>query len=106
MAQKQYKFHSGTSGSAITIRVTPRASRNEIYDILDDGTVKIRLTAPPVDNQANQALIKFLSEILDVPSSRLEIVAGTTGKDKLVTVLDLDTSSVQKRILQHLSKND
>jgi uncharacterized protein (TIGR00251 family) len=106
MNQKNYKFHNGTSGAAISIRVTPRSSRNEVYDILDDGVVKIRLTAPPVDNQANQALIKFLSEILDVPASSLEIVAGTTGKDKLVTVLNMEAGAVQKRILQHLSKSE
>ncbi len=85
------------------IRVTPRASRNEISGILSDGTIKIRLTAPPVDGKANQALIEFLAGVLEIPRSRIEIVAGTTGKDKLVSILDLDAETVHERILRKLS---
>ncbi|WP_322509464.1 DUF167 domain-containing protein [Anaerolinea sp.] len=101
--KREFRLHDGKTGAAITVRVTPRASKNEIYEILDDGTVKIRLTAPPVEGKANEALIDFLSEVLDVPKTSLEIVAGETGRDKIVTVLNLDASTVQARILQHLS---
>ncbi|MEJ5313283.1 MULTISPECIES: DUF167 domain-containing protein [Anaerolinea] len=102
-AKREFRLHDGMTGAAITVRVTPRASKNEIYEILDDGTIKIRLTAPPVEGKANQALIDFLSEVLDVPKSSLEIVAGETGRDKIVTILNLDAPTVQARILQHLS---
>ncbi len=103
MASRQYHLHNGQKGSALAIRVTPRASRNEISEILSDGTVKVRLTAPPVEGKANQALIEFLAEILEVPRTRIEIIAGTTGKDKLVSILDLDASTVHERILRKLS---
>jgi hypothetical protein len=103
MSSRDYRLHNGQKGSALAIRVTPRASRNEISEILSDGTVKIRLTAPPVEGKANQALIEFLADILEVPRTRIEIVAGTTGKDKLVTILDLDAETVHERILRKLS---
>ena len=88
----------------MAIRVTPRASRNEIVEILNDGTVKIHLTAPAKENKANQALIEFLAEVLDVPKTRIEIVAGSTGRDKLVSVLDMDAETVHSRILLKLSE--
>jgi uncharacterized protein (TIGR00251 family) len=103
MAPRKYRLHDGQKGAALAIRVTPRASKNEIAEILSDGTVRIRLTAPPVEGKANEALVAFLAEILDVPASRVEIVAGATGRDKLVSVLDLDAETLHSRIIQHLS---
>ena len=85
------------------MRITPRASRNEIHEILDDGTVKIRITAPPVDGQANKAIIDFLSDVLNVPKSKLEIVAGQTGKDKIIAVEGMNSKEVQIKVLQHLA---
>ena len=101
--KRQFHLHDGKMGSAITVRVTPRASKNEIFEILDDGTVKIRLTSPPSGGKANQALLDFLAEILEVPKTKMEIVAGETGKDKLVTISDLDSATVQERILKKIS---
>ena len=70
--------------------------------MLDDGTIKVRLAAPPVDNEANLALIEFLADILGVPKSRLDIVAGVTGRDKLIAVLDMDAETAHQRIVAHL----
>lgn len=103
MPKRKYAMHGGQKGSALAIRVTPRASKNEISEILSDGTVKIRLTAPPVEGKANAALIAFLAEVIGVPQSKIEIVAGETGRDKLVSILDMDPTTVHQRILQHLS---
>ena len=100
---RMHKFSDGRHGSALPVRVTPRASRNEIVQILSDQTVKIRLTAPPVEGQANEALIKFLSDVLDVPKSNIEIVAGATGRDKLVSIMDMSVDEVHKKIVQHLT---
>jgi len=102
MAARRFNFHSGERGAALAIRVTPRASKNEISGIQSDGTVKIRLTSPPVDGRANEALIEFLSGVLDVPRSKIEIIGGHTGRDKLVSILDLDADEVQARLLRHL----
>lgn len=101
--QREFRLHNGQTGSALAVRVIPRASRNEISEILDDGTVKVRLTAPPVEGKANEALLTFLAEVLGVPSSSLEIAAGAVGKDKLVIVHAMDSASLQQKILLHLS---
>ncbi len=103
MSQRKFHLHNGQKGAALAVRITPRASKNEISEILSDGTVKIRLTAPPVEGKANLALVDFLSDVLGVPPSRIEIVAGATGRDKLISVLDMDADSLHQRILQHLA---
>lgn len=103
MAKRDYRFHDGKSGAALTIRVTPRARRNEIVEILSDLTIKIRLTAPPVEGKANNALIKYLSEVLDIPSSKIDIVAGDTGRDKIVSIIDADSDAIHKKLLKQVS---
>ena len=102
MPTKKYKMTDGKRGAALAIRVTPRASKNEIVEVLSDQTIKVRLTAPPAEGQANEALVKFLSEVLDVPKSKIEIVAGMTGRDKLVSIVDVDSEEVHKKILANL----
>lgn len=102
MASYTSQFHSGRRGSAIFVRVIPRSKQNEIVEVLSDGTVKIRLTAPPIEGKANQALINFLSEVLGVPKSDIEIVAGQKGKDKIVAVLNIETKSLNDLILRRV----
>ncbi len=102
MESRKYHLHNGVKGAALAIRVTPRASHNEIVEILADGTIKIRLTAPPVEGQANEALIKFLADVLDVAPTRIEVVAGATGRDKLVSIQDMDAETAHSLILQNL----
>ena len=102
MPKRKFHLHDGKRGSALAVRVTPRASDNKIAEVLNDGTVKIHIAAPPVDDKANEELVKFLAEILAVPKSRIEIVAGVTGRDKLISVLDMDAETVHKRIVAYL----
>jgi uncharacterized protein (TIGR00251 family) len=102
MARRKYHLHDGKKGAALAIRVTPRARRNEVAGILNDGTIRIRLTAPPVEGKANEALVKFLSSILGISKSRIEIVAGQTGRDKLVSLLDMNPETAQQKILESL----
>ncbi|MCC6299915.1 MAG: DUF167 domain-containing protein [Anaerolineales bacterium] len=102
MSDRKIKLHDGKRGSALAVRVTPRASRNEIVEVLDDGTIKVRIAAPPADNEANAALVEYLAEILGVAKSRLDIVAGASGRDKLVAVLDMDVETATSRIVAHL----
>lgn len=101
MARK-YDFHDGQRGAALAVRVTPRASRNQIVGLLNDGTIKVHLASDPSDEESNAELIAFLSEVLGVPKTRLEIVAGETGRDKLVSVLDMDVDTAHQRILAHV----
>jgi len=99
---RKYVLHDGKRGSALAIRITPRASRNEIVGLLNDGTIKVHLAADPADSEANTILVDFLAEVLGVPKSRVEIVAGETGRDKLVSVLDMDGETAHQRVLAHM----
>ncbi|EKE11865.1 MAG: hypothetical protein ACD_15C00011G0004 [uncultured bacterium] len=69
----------------IYIKVSPRSSKNEVTKIAE-GEYKVRLTAPPVDGQANAMLIKILSEYFDIPKSSLRIIGGKSAKTKIVEI--------------------
>ncbi|MFA6427268.1 MAG: DUF167 domain-containing protein [Candidatus Magasanikbacteria bacterium] len=66
------------------IKVLPRSSRNEVVGEMADGTLKVKLTAPPVDGKANEALIELLSEHFNLPKSKIKIVRGLTSKNKII----------------------
>lgn len=100
----RHQFREGKSGSAISVRVIPRSSRNEVIEIQSDGTVRIRLTAPPVDGKANDGLIDFLAEILEVPRSAVEIISGMTGHSKLVSIIGRSPDEVTKRLMDLIQK--
>lgn len=102
MTEREYNFHDGISGAAITVRIIPHSSRSEVSEVLPDGTILIRLATSHGDETGNGVLTAFLAEILAIKPGQLEIVAGLTGNDKLISILDLDKQMVHKRILQHL----
>jgi uncharacterized protein YggU (UPF0235/DUF167 family) len=101
--RKNLKFRADGVGAAISIRVVPRSSCTEIAEILNDGTVKIRLNSGSSDSEINKGLIEYLVTILQVNPDQVDIVAGLAGHDKLVSIMDLDSCSVQDRILKNLS---
>jgi hypothetical protein len=61
---------------------------------MEDGSLKIRLTAPPVDGAANEALVKFLSDTLSISKSSVEIVSGHTGRQKIVRISGMSEDDV------------
>ncbi|MFH1831163.1 MAG: DUF167 domain-containing protein [Pseudomonadota bacterium] len=73
------------NGITIECRITPRAKRTEIKGERE-GVLLVSVTAPPTEGKANQALIKLLSKILRVPKSRISILSGQTGRNKVVFV--------------------
>ena len=102
MSKRTYRLHDGKKGAAIAVRVTPRSSKNEIVEVQTDGTVRIHITAPAEDGKANDELLVFLADILRVPKTRIDIVAGSSGRDKLIAVVDMDAQEVHDRIVAHL----
>ncbi len=99
---RKYELHSGQRGSALAVRITPRASRNQIAGVLDDGTIKVYLVSDPSADELNTELLSYLAEVLGVPKSRVEVVAGESGRDKLVSVMDMDVETAQQRVLAHI----
>ncbi|MDQ7815363.1 MAG: DUF167 domain-containing protein [Patescibacteria group bacterium] len=69
----------------ISIRVIPNASKTEIAG-REGTTYKIRVAAPPVDGKANSELIEFLSDVLDIPKSSIDVIKGQSGKQKIIEV--------------------
>ncbi|MBM4467450.1 MAG: YggU family protein [Chloroflexi bacterium] len=78
----QLKITEVEGGVTFAVRVVPRASRNEIVGVQGDA-LKVRLTAPPVEGKANEALVAFLAQRLGVRKSQVEIVAGGTSPQEL-----------------------
>jgi uncharacterized protein (TIGR00251 family) len=70
-------------GVRFEVRVQPRASRSEIVGE-QEGALRVRLAAPPVDGAANDALIALLADLLDVPKRDIRIVSGATSKRKVI----------------------
>ncbi|MFD2440082.1 MULTISPECIES: DUF167 domain-containing protein [Paracoccus] len=73
--------HLAQPGTQIAVRVTPRASRNAV--ILDGETIRVTVTTVPEDGKANAAVVKLLAKALGVAKSRLVLVRGATGRDKI-----------------------
>jgi hypothetical protein len=84
-------------GVRLRVRVQPRASRSEIVGE-HGGALKIRLAAPPVEGEANRALVKLLAKRLRLASSNVRIVAGETGRAKLVDVEGMDARAVRNAL--------
>ena len=80
--------------SDVSVRVQPRASRDEITGWRDDVLV-VRLTAPPVDGRANKALCKLIAGVVGVPPSRVSVVRGEKSRDKVVRVDGLSAEAVR-----------
>jgi uncharacterized protein (TIGR00251 family) len=80
-------------GVLLAVKLQPRASRNEIGGVLGEE-LKIKVTAPPVDSAANEALIKLLAEKLDCPKSKVELIRGQTARHKTVKIFGLTAAEV------------
>ncbi len=83
--------------ATLSVRVQPRASRNEVAGLVGE-TLKIRLTAPPVEGEANAACLKFLADLLDLAPSRLEILRGERSRTKVIRITGLTQDEVRARL--------
>ena len=81
----------------LQVRVTPRASQDKIVGWEGD-VLRVRVTAPPVEGRANDALLRLLARALDVPTSRLRLVRGQTQRNKVVAAEGLSEDEVRARL--------
>ena len=77
------------------VRVQPRAAKNGLAGFYD-GALRVRVTAPPAEGEANEACRALLAKMLNVPKSGVEIVSGQTGRNKLVRVAGVTAEEVYK----------
>jgi uncharacterized protein (TIGR00251 family) len=87
----------GDSGVRFAVRVQPRASRSEIVGVHGDA-MKIRLSAPPVDGAANDALVELVADALGVSRRAVRIVAGESSRSKTVEVEGVTAAAVLRLV--------
>lgn len=82
----------------IAIRVLPRASKSEIVGMVE-GTLKVRVTAPPVDGAANAEIIKLFAKTFAVAKSDISIISGETSRNKRIKIANLSQSKFEEKIV-------
>jgi len=83
-------------GVLFTVRIVPNSSKNDI--IIEPDFVKVKVTAQPIENKANKALVEFLSKFFKLPKTGIEIVKGETSKDKTLFMSVNDKNKRQEII--------
>jgi uncharacterized protein YggU (UPF0235/DUF167 family) len=84
-------------GCQFVVAVTPRSSVNRL-ELDTSGALRARLTAPPVEGAANDALLTLLAKVLKLPRSRLAIVSGATSRQKRIAVHDVSPDDLADRL--------
>jgi len=90
-------IHPSAGGIEIDVRVIPRAGKSGVAGERD-GRVLVRLSAPPVDGAANQALIELFAKLLDCPKRAVRLVSGDRSRTKRVAVDGLTADTARQRL--------
>jgi uncharacterized protein (TIGR00251 family) len=91
-------------GVSFAVRVQPRASRSEITGEWE-GALRVRLTAPPVDDKANEELCRLLAKRLNVPLAAVRIAHGQRSRSKRVEIRGVTAAQVRSLALPQAGKN-
>jgi uncharacterized protein (TIGR00251 family) len=97
LTKGKFTLGRADAGAAIVVTVTPRAGKDEIVGMQGD-VIKIRLAAPPAESAANAALVEFLARCLGVRPNAVEIVAGHSMRQKLVSIIGLSPAEVTAKL--------
>jgi len=92
-------FRQDAGAVTFAVKVVPRASKNQVVGIEGDA-LKIRLTAPPVEGKANDALVAFLADTLGVQRAQVDIIVGGTSRRKVVRVRGVTERDIAQRLGQ------
>ena len=94
-------FRETKDGLVVKIKIVPNSSKNEI--VLEDEFIKVKVTAQPIENKANKALIEFLSKSFKIPKTNIEIIKGETSKEKTI-LFKSNNEEKLKNIIAELTK--
>jgi uncharacterized protein (TIGR00251 family) len=83
----------------VKVKIVPGSSKNKIVGVYNDS-LKINITTPPVEGKANKKCIAYLAKYFDIAKSKIEIISGQTGKNKLIKIYDIS----QKDFLDKIEK--
>lgn len=86
-----------SSGVSFEVRLQPRAKKTAIIGELD-GALKLGVTDPPIEGRANEALIRFIAELLKVARSSVTIAAGASSRNKVIRVEGVTAEQVRFRL--------
>ena len=81
----------------LKVYLQPKSSKNEVVGPYRDG-IKVKVTAPPVEGKANEALIRFLAKEFDISPSSIEILKGHHSKEKILRILDYKNGDFHKEL--------
>ena len=82
-------------GTLLFVKAQPRASKNEIGQAIG-AELKIKVTAPPVDSAANQAIVEFLAEKLNCGKSSVSLIRGETSRHKTILLRGINTAKAEE----------
>lgn len=91
-------------GVILRIRIAPNSAKNQL--VLSDDMVKLKITAQPIENKANKAVVEYLSKLFKIPKTSISILKGDTSKDKTLLFKTSDLSKIEniKTILSDVEK--
>lgn len=101
MLKSVLAIQEARDGVSFAVRVNPRSSRTRFLGLMGEGAeaaFRIALAAPPVEGRANEELISYLADLLDVPKSAVEVIAGEHSRNKVVRVRGCSTAQVQNAL--------
>jgi len=92
-------IRADSDGVILSVKVQPRASANEIGEILGNE-LRIKVTAPPVDSAANEALLRLLAETLGCPRNQIELIRGGTSRHKVIKLHGVSTQIAVSKLVK------
>jgi uncharacterized protein (TIGR00251 family) len=93
-------MRANQTSSLLRVRVQPKGSIDRIDGFLEDGSLKVKVTAPPEKGKANQSVLRLLAKRLGVTPSQVELVSGHGSPRKTIRVIGLEAADVRRRLTQ------
>ena len=88
-------------GLIVRLKIIPNSSKNEL--IVEDEFIKVKISAQPIENKANKALIEYLSKQFKIPKSSISIIKGETSKEKAI-LFSISDKNKKDFIISQLTK--
>jgi uncharacterized protein len=99
MEKRKFTITDARGGTAIPVRVVTQSETSGLAGVHEDGVLKVRLMASPAgDPAANEELIALMANALGIPNNKIEIVAGQSAREKILSIEGLTTDEVIARL--------
>jgi len=87
-----------TKGISLAVKVQPRAQKNAVTGVVGES-LKLALTAPPVEGRANEAVVEFVAELFRIPRSSVTIASGLSSRNKVIRLTGVSRPAVEQRLM-------